>query len=368
MGNWSSQQSAALSDLQKWLDDKRPASQIFRIAGYAGTGKTTIAKEIPALLRRGKVHYCAFTGKAASVMAGKGCHGARTIHSLIYRPVEKLGGEVEFVVCEDADISPFDVLAVDEGSMVNNEMLDDMLSFGCRIVSFLDPFQLPPVSGTGVLVTGTPDVMLTEIHRQAAENPIIRLSMRLRDGQWLEQGRYGDSRVCRMDELSVDDIAKADMRLVGRNSTRHQWNSTMRKLLGFDAGHPLRNEQLVCLKNNKDNGLLNGTLWKVDSAAVRPSGKINLRITADDAGFFPQHVETIAHPEPFRGAEIPGDWRDRKAYDEFDFGYAMTVHKAQGSAWPHVVVKNEAGVFRDDALRWIYTAITRASDRVTVVQ
>ncbi len=369
MSNWSPQQSAALSEIAKWLRSPTREKPIFRVAGYAGTGKTTLAVELRSMIpNHGRVHYACYTGKASSVMARKGCVGARTIHSLIYKPVENSRGETEFVICDDADILSADLIVIDEGSMVDADMRDDILSFGAKVLCFLDPFQLPPVSGAGALTDGAPDVMLTEIHRQAADNPIIRLSLDLREGKWLKPGNYGESRVCAMDQLSPDDISKAGIRLVGRNATRHQWNATMRKIRGFSAPIPLRGDQLVCLRNNKDNGLVNGTIWRVDSAQARSSGKVNLKLTCDDEGFYPSHVETIAHPEPFRGAEILGDWRDRKLFDEFDYGYTLTVHKAQGSQWPHVVVKNEAGVFRDDALRWIYTAITRASERVTVIQ
>ena len=75
-------QDAALSVASAWLKTRRGGSSIFRLFGYAGTGKTTLAKHIAEGVD-GKVLFAAYTGKAAGVMRSKGCHGASTIHSLI---------------------------------------------------------------------------------------------------------------------------------------------------------------------------------------------------------------------------------------------------------------------------------------------
>jgi exodeoxyribonuclease-5 len=64
--------------------------------------------------------------------------------------------------------------------------------------------------------------------------------------------------------------------------------------------------------------------------------------------------------------EIP--WTTRKRYDEFDYGYALTVHKAQGSQWNNVVLFDESWAFRDSRERWLYTAITRAAETLTIVR
>ncbi len=81
-------QDAALTAASKWFKAERGKTSIFRLFGYAGTGKTTLARHIAEGID-GKVLYAAFTGKAACVMRSKGCHGASTIHRLIYKPQEK---------------------------------------------------------------------------------------------------------------------------------------------------------------------------------------------------------------------------------------------------------------------------------------
>src|SRR4249920_494974 len=87
---FSPHQDAALQAVADWLKAKPghgSTPQIFRLFGYAGTGKTTLAKHIAEAVD-GKVLFAAFTGKAALVMRSKGCPSASTIHSLIYRARE----------------------------------------------------------------------------------------------------------------------------------------------------------------------------------------------------------------------------------------------------------------------------------------
>jgi len=91
---WSAQQDAALKAVSRWLKDKN-GPQVFRLFGWAGTGKSTLAVHLAQDVR--SVRYAAFTGKAAMVMRKRGCKGAQTIHSLIYTLVSEKEGEPRFV-------------------------------------------------------------------------------------------------------------------------------------------------------------------------------------------------------------------------------------------------------------------------------
>ena len=155
--------------------------QVFRLFGYAGVGKTTLARHI-AEGARGETAFAAFTGKAALVMRSKGCAGATTIHALIYRASEGAEGAPTFTLNADGPASRAGLIVIDECSMVDAELARDLLSFGKPILVLGDPFQLPPVKGGGYFTDGAPDVMLTQIHRQAHDNPIIRLSEVVRSG------------------------------------------------------------------------------------------------------------------------------------------------------------------------------------------
>ncbi len=79
---WSPQQDDALMAIERWR--RSQDEQVFRVFGFAGTGKTTLARHV-AEGCDGPVLFAAYTGKAAHVMRTKGCHDASTIHSLIYR-------------------------------------------------------------------------------------------------------------------------------------------------------------------------------------------------------------------------------------------------------------------------------------------
>ena len=197
MPSFSPHQDAALQAVATWLKAKPGSNgtpQVFRLFGYAGTGKTTLANHI-AEQADGEVKFAAFTGKAASVMRGKGCRGASTIHSLIYRARES-GEEVpNFDLWDEAPASKAALIIIDECSMVDAELGRDLLSFGVPLLVLGDPAQLPPIQGGGFFTEAEPDVMLTEVHRQAEGNPIIRLSMDIRAGEYLEPGRYGETEV-----------------------------------------------------------------------------------------------------------------------------------------------------------------------------
>jgi exodeoxyribonuclease V len=159
---WPPQQEAALKAVARWLNRGEP--QIFRLFGYAGTGKTTLAKKIAGDVE-GEVAFGAFTGKAALVLRAKGCAEARTIHSLIYRATETETGEPSFVLNEDSTVARSKLVIIDECSMVDAELGRDLLSFGVPILVLGDPGQLPPVKGGGFFTGTDPDIMLTEVHR-----------------------------------------------------------------------------------------------------------------------------------------------------------------------------------------------------------
>ena len=360
--NWSPEQDNALLAVERWR--KAGESQVFRLFGYAGAGKTTLARHI-AENAGGDVAFAAFTGKAAHVMRQKGCVGANTIHSLIYRPAGGEGeDEPQFAIRHDAPAADADLIVIDECSMVDEELGRDLLSFKKPVLVLGDPAQLPPVKGGGFFTEGEPDFMLTEIHRQAADNPIIRLSMAIREGGAFDE----QSEQCRLisrKEISSEAIMSADQILVGANRTRKRYNDRLRQLHGFSGPSPEAGEKLVCLRNNKKKGLLNGGIWTVDRQ-MKPKGKrVRFSVRPEEGG----KAVTVSVPQGFfiEGPEnVP--WLQRKGADEFDYGYALTVHKAQGSQWDDVVLFDESYMFREHGARWLYTGVTRAAERLTLVR
>jgi exodeoxyribonuclease-5 len=367
MPAFTPQQDAALKAIAAWLAAKpgRGAPPVFRLFGYAGTGKTTLARHIGEAVD-GKVQYAAFTGKAALVMRAKGCVGTSTIHSLIYRPQES-GEEIpSFQLWDEAPASKAKLIVIDECSMVDEELGRDLMSFGVPLLVLGDPAQLPPIQGGGFFTDAPPDAMLTEVHRQAQDNPIIRLSMDVREGRTLDVGEHGAATIVGRRDLDPQRVLDADQVLVGRNATRRAYNMRMRERRGFASALPEAGDKLVCLRNNKRKGLFNGSLWSVKTAPTARRQILRLQL-APDENAASKGVKVSVRPECFAGGIEDLAWEQRKRHDEFDFGYILTVHKAQGSQWDDVVLFDESYVFPDSRARWLYTGITRAAQRLTVV-
>jgi hypothetical protein len=251
--DFSPQQVAALKLAEEWWAEGDKSPQVFRLFGYAGTGKTTLALAIKRKIVRlvqakdhGANHAdtvlsAAFTGKAALVMQSKGLKGSSTIHSLIYSNDDPEGGAMPtFSLNPGSKLADAKLCIIDECSMVSEELGRDLLSFGVKILVLGDPAQLPPVDGAGFFTNATPDVMLSEVHRQAEGNPIIRLSMDVRNGVKLEYGDHGACNVIpwKPGVLTSQNILAADQLLVGRNVTRERMNARYRVLANFKATLP----------------------------------------------------------------------------------------------------------------------------------
>ncbi|WP_201861803.1 ATP-dependent DNA helicase [Microvirga soli] len=360
---WSPQQDAALKAVAEWL--RRGDRPVFRLFGYAGTGKTTLAKHIAEHVD-GDVAFGAYTGKAALVLRTKGCAEASTIHSMIYKSRESDENGPQFVINRQSPASKADLIIIDECSMVDEELGRDLLSFGQPVLVLGDPAQLPPVKGGGFFTEGEPDVMLTEVHRQAKDNPIIHLSMQVREGGRLEAGIYGESRIISRREIDAAAVMAADQVLVGLNKTRRLYNTRLRELNGYRDPMPAAGEKLVCLRNDKTKGLLNGGTWSIQALRGIRNDFIRMDVLPDDDARR-RSVEVAVHKAFFEGTEEEVPFVLRKESDEFTYGYALTVHKAQGSQWDDLVLFDESFAFREHRSRWLYTALTRAAEKVTVV-
>lgn len=403
------EQNNALAAIKRWIKD--PDQQVFRLFGYAGTGKSTIAKEFDRMVG-GLTLYAAFTGKAALVLQRKGCP-ATTIHKLIYVPAPKstkvleelvddldmltaelkalpedsqkrpflmhdIGETEEMITQENAranqpsfapnpesDLKEADLLVVDEVSMVGKRMAADLLAFGVKILVLGDPAQLPPVGEAGFFTQAEPDYLLTEIHRQAADSPVLALATAVRQGDDLPRGQHGTSRVLSRGVLELDEVATGfDQILCGTNRARRQTNQQIREHLGFTSELPEEGDKLICLRNDYDVGLLNGSQWTVLDSHTVNDDVIRLTIESDDGGSM--SVSCWRHYFEGRDKDLR-PW-DVRTFQAFDFGNVITVHKAQGSSWPNVLVIDESHVFRGNARKHLYTAITRASESVTVVR
>ena len=414
----------------------------FYLGGVAGSGKSSILPLIleSVGLNIDQVAFCAPTGKAAKVMGEKlkafGIDRVpRTIHSLIYRPkglrvdilmadllglqgqVSKLEKEIQvsgqtptlieeltrvqqtihivetdidraldrtdadkplFQLNPDSDIRAAKLVIVDEASMVGAMITDDILSFKIPLLAIGDPCQLPPVMDDPGLTAGTPDFFLTEIHRQARDNPIILLSERAREGKTLKVGNYGDG--VKIVERKDDDVTyDPDFEgqiIVGTNKKRWMVTRKLRGKLGITDTGPIAGEPLIVCKNSKTKPLVNGSFIRpINDVGNLIKGQTHFTMKVKDEldnefeidcyqGLFEEHY---AMEKGFTTASKREAYFARMKTEQVDFGLVITCHKAQGSQWDDVVVHDESEKFREDAHKWLYTAITRAAKKLTVV-
>ena len=405
-------QWAAVKAIVDWYrTPERQRKPVFYLAGFAGAGKSTIFKvALEEIQRYGCKSYAiaTFTGKAASVLRKKGNETAQTIHSLIYIPEGDadeaevptegfapagglFGGEppaprakrahddLQFALNLMGPASQVDLIALDECSMVDDVMGQDVLAFGKPVLVMGDPGQLPPVKqdGLGFFTRGTPDVMLTEVHRQALESPILRLATLARSGEAIPWVDLGAARVLKLNRANEHLVLRPDTQVIcGVHRVRKEVTRRIRHARGF-AGEPMAGETIICGKNNRDRKLFNG-LQGVLTSAPEPyqrvdgddsimSELVDLEVHMDDHA---NPLACTAHPWMFaddRGLEVEQP-RMKRGIEWFGFGYVLTCHKSQGSEWDDVTVVDDSGSFNDQRHRWLYTAITRAADRLTILR
>ncbi len=170
----------------------------------------------------------------------------------------------------------------------------------------------------------------------------------------------------RRNDLDPQRVLDADQVLVGRNTTRRAYNMRIRARRGLDDALPVAGDKLVCLRNNRKKGLFNGGLWMVKERGAAQIRRDDHAAVAR-RGMGGRAVKVSVRPECFTGGIEAFDWPRRKPYDEFDYGYVLTVHKAQGSQWDDVVLFDESFAFQESRERWLYTGVTRAAKRLTLV-
>ena len=277
---FSKDQKASYNEIIEWIEADYPDNQ-FILTGFAGTGKSTLIAKIQKEYEL-RAAYIAYTGKASVVLKKNlhdndiDCEYVGTIHGLIYKSVQDEKGNVAFVLRYELE-TEFDLLIVDEASMIGTKILDDLKSFGIPILFVGDQGQLPPVGDSAGVDLSKPDANLSKIHRQAEGNPIIRFSRDIREGKYIPYGKY-DDKVWKfskskhreyIDKLLSNYDIERDVFLCGFNRTRNTLNKEVRKECNFTGKTPQIGEKIICLRNNKTLGLFNGMVGIVKTYRTR---------------------------------------------------------------------------------------------------
>ena len=354
-----------------------------------------IAREISSLEARIKSMIA--EGAIKYMVAGEDdlLQDGRTIEEMQAR-IDRLTVDLERMMEGDNDTIQFNLkdrydfpsevrlIVVDEASMCGHDIVNDLAYFGLPILAIGDPGQLPPVKDKHGFNVLKPDAFLTEIHRQAKDNPIIYLATRAREGEDLKVGDYGDGVevVARRDDKATLDFDREAMLLVGTHRKKWLVTHAIREGLGYVESGPMSGEPLmVCRNSTKIPSLVNGTIVEcmTDHGDLqRGESRFSLRIKNidEDSENQPEYNLTVTQPlfeehvlrkRPVFTAPSLQAFDANRRCEHLDFAHASTVHKAQGSQWDDVVLHDESGVFRADASKWLYTGVTRAAKRLTVV-
>lgn len=416
----SEEQNNVCSRLFDWTSlffDKgmtSPQRRYIVLAGYAGTGKTYIAASFRKILDdiygdRIAVGFCTFTGKASSVLAKKlkdqnalyRRDSVGTIHSMIYRAIyekDKNGNKIFKRWERREEIENIDLIVIDEGSMVNQVMWEDLYSYNIPIIIIGDHGQLPPIGGKFNIMQ-RPDLILTEIHRQDSDELIILADYIRKTGR---SGSYDvwaspNYNVIKMDwrnqntrDFIADKVPWKDQdqlpnfqMLCGMNQTRVKLNNLARqyKYGSQLIDDPYPGERLVCLKNNNQTRVMNGQMgtlyWNLP--ADKNYQTMSVKLDDSDEGLY----NTLVHMHCFGKVQYGDMWdtifskrgkallkkHDVPEVDVFDFAYAISVHRSQGSEWDKIILFEERNPYQsdDDWRRWLYTAVTRAKQKIVIV-
>lgn len=376
----------------------RAGEKFTTISGYAGSGKSTLVRFIVEALNvdEERVCYCAFTGKAAEVLRRKGNKNVCTLHHLLYEHIPKPAGGFFRRPKPRLD---YDIIIVDEVSMAPKTLMDLLFTYRVYVICLGDPGQLPPIDkDEDNHLLDNPHVFLDEIMRQAQESEIIRLTMKIRNGETIDYFNGNEVKIIPKKELVTGHLLWADSILCAKNITRHHINEQMRQILGYEG--ELQSGEKVLIKRNywfdlneDGDSLVNGTLGIVknpfNSFIQIPSYIKNDRhnIPTIMAEFIPEYeggktFGILNFDKDFLLKEEPClDWRvsyqlgkmQQKIGDiipkQATYGYALTTHAAQGSQWSKVLVLEEDFPFnKKEHIQWLYTACTRPEHQLVIVR
>lgn len=380
----SEKQNSVLDNILQWY--KEHPTQSLTFGGYAGTGKTTMLGILGQYLHKEnkkiKIAYSSFTGKAARVLQRKLKEAGSvstsdyigTIHGLIYKAICDDKDNIIGWERKSSEEFNYDLIIVDEASMVTSQIWDDLLSYGVPVLATGDHGQLPPIEGSFNLMSN-PTLRLEEIYRQERENPIIKVSEIARRYGQIPFMNFSDTvrKISKKDEDTQEFLSNKlesfddqTMVLVGYNRTRVDLNKGIRQLLEFETPVPAYGDRVICLKNNPSMGIFNGMTGTILSISKNEIGN-----------FYDAEISLDGEGDIFSGPISVDQFGKQETLTQylsenmnlFDFGYALTVHKAQGSQAKRVIVFEERfpRMTDDNWRRWLYTAVTRAEEELYII-
>jgi exodeoxyribonuclease-5 len=381
------EQQDLVNALMDWYNNKTNEKPYYSYSGKAGTGKTSVIKFFINELGFSSADYAAacYTGKGSLVLEKNGLN-ASTIHSLIYNTYLKTellpSGETKSYLTSILKKSLYPasikLIIIDEATMVNDRMKDEILSFGIPTVFLGDNNQLPPIFGISSVMLN-PDFTLTKIMRQEENNPIIQFTEAILNDEPLYYGEYGKSKVVRSVNIDKNILKDYEIIICAKNSTRDALNEEIRHhVLGIpkDVDLPCKGEKVICRQNNwghmvsgisLTNGLI-GFVKDIDYKTEKPNKYI--------MDFQPDFMhgkdlfKNLKCDKHYTATSIT-DHRDYGFVDprlnKFEYAYAVSCHIMQGSQYDRVLFLDELFHDEETTKKLRYTAISRAAESITIV-
>lgn len=384
VSEYTPSQAELMFKLRKWYNRGHPTKPWFSFSGAAGTGKTYSIRAFIREMGFDEDEYicAAYVGKAVLNLIRGGLQ-AKTIHSLIYRTwVEQVKGYDDngnpriyskmHTVLKDHLDKPFKVIIIDEATMVNDTMRDEILSFRIPVIFVGDMNQLPPIYGISSVMLH-PDHVLREIMRQKEGDPIIQLSQMVLQGIPLSEGAYGESNVMTSIEMEPSLLTRYDQIICGKNKTREAINHMAHyEWKGIRNPFPAIGEKMVCRQNNWEeevdgiyltNGLI-GTITDINRSKAH-KGYLTIGFQPDfmDSPFEDLRLDVKYLTTPYQDKASYGISR----YNKFEYAYAMSCHLMQGSQCPRVLFLDSRFWDAETTKKLRYTAITRAEQSVDII-
>lgn len=428
--NISSDLSIKVQEVLRLIRTGKP---VVTVSGPAGTGKSTLIKQVIDQFD-GRFCVAALTGQATRMLQKRGID-ATTIHRLIYdtkigdaeeiaslrakieklkadgrtdqAEVQKLEGKLRrlttprYVRNEESELARASLCIIDEASMVPKDIGEDLRWFGVPLLAVGDPYQLGPVKGEPHFDLRRPDVSLETIYRQNEGSRILELAKLVRGQETRSYREHkGGGLIVRIHRSMNNDDIRAWMKGVDQiicstNNTRRLVNGRMLKYFGMpvdQARYPQgrEGEKLVCLKNNHTLNIFNGMPIRITDVeetgnplyfsavvladdGVRDDGKVQWA-SRGRANIYKGQFDFTADKVPHKKAKDKSlaDILDKPDIVECDWGYCITVHKAQGSEWDKVLFLSESWPsVRKEPDTWAqlhYTAITRAREKLAIIE
>lgn len=384
----STEQREALRQIFGWLGTE--PQQPYILGGYAGTGKSTLVAIIRLILKKKRpdwrIAFTSFTGKATRVLAGKlkeqkavfPKDRVSTLHSFLYAPIMAKNGQIESWIRKDK--FPYQLLIIDEASMITEDIWRDIQMTGLPVLAVGDHGQLPPI-GSSLHLMEKPDFRLESIHRQAAGSPVLEVAQLAREQGFIPVRQFGPG-VAKYDaqtseaQVMINDFFQSyqsgTLFLTGFNSSRVKINGSIRAAQWRDPERPESGDEVVCLKNDWEIGIYNGMTGRLQNVQVARQEDDRVisykgEVVDDDGNII--YAGLLAAEQFHQPSTLKFTKQQQREIGQlFDYGYALTVHKAQGSQAPRVVVIEERSQHMSDEewRRWLYTAVTRTEEELYI--